>query len=121
MYNLKLITLAALLFVSQVLAGRIMYTTKVMNGGVDKKGTFERKAGLTILDEKDEEVTTLIGEWSKGEFKAHKNKTTNIIVVEPVVAASSKSEAVALNNKAQSIVMKNIAAAVKEDSAADSQ
>lgn len=108
MYNLKLITLAGLLLASQAIASRISYTAYNKSGGVNKSGNWETKAGGRIPDERDEEVTTDIGEWSNGRFSAAQNTRTGIIIVKALVDADDKTGATNLNNEAQQLVLQHV-------------
>lgn len=108
MYNLKLITFAALLLACQVFAARITYSAYNKSGGINKTGNWENKAGGRIPDDKDEELLNDIGDWSDGKFTASQNARTGVIIVKAVEAAEDKTGATNLNNEAQQLVIQHI-------------
>lgn len=108
MYNLKLLSFAALMLATQVCAGRISYSTSYKQGGIRGDGATEQKAGGTIPDDKDDLVLDNIKDWSNDRFKAKRNIRSQVIIVSSKEKVDSKDEALTANNDAQQLVNQHI-------------
>ncbi|KAH8694214.1 hypothetical protein BGW36DRAFT_430233 [Talaromyces proteolyticus] len=108
MYNLKFLTVAVFLLVSQVFAGRVTYTAYDKTGGISKKGKWEQKAGGSIPDDKDDDLIQNIGVWSSHQYTAARNARSGVIIVKAVQEGKNKNEATTLNNRGQQIVNEHI-------------
>ncbi|ESZ93675.1 hypothetical protein SBOR_5941 [Sclerotinia borealis F-4128] len=114
MYALKTVSLAFLLLVANVQAGRITYTCYNKTGGIKKDGILEQKAGGTIPDDQVDVVVTGMHTWSGGKYTAAVNTKSNVLIVKCVNKAANKNLATAANNEQQQLVNSHITRAKRD-------
>ncbi|KAJ8068721.1 hypothetical protein OCU04_002420 [Sclerotinia nivalis] len=115
MYAFKTLSLAFLLLVANVQAGKITYTCYNESGGVKKDGLLEQKAGGTIPDDQVQVVEDGMKKWSDGKYTASVNKRTKILVVKCVDKVANKVLATAANNEQQQLVNSHIKKTKRDD------
>lgn len=108
MYNLKLLSFAALLAASQAFAAQVSYSTVFTKGGADGHGGTESKKGV-IPNNKTQDVVHDLGTWSNHRFEAKLSPAIlQSVLVTSVKKVQTKDEAVKANNEAQSLIEKHI-------------
>ncbi|EDN91332.1 predicted protein [Sclerotinia sclerotiorum 1980 UF-70] len=115
MYAFKTLSLAFLLLVANVQAGKITYTCYNKTGGIKKDGLLEQKAGGTIPDDQVQVVEDGMKTWSHGKYTASVNKRTKILVVKCVEKVENKDLATAANNEQQQLVNSHIKKTKRDD------
>ncbi|CAD6440098.1 600589c3-efeb-4adc-b441-469ef6938a01 [Sclerotinia trifoliorum] len=115
MYAFKTLSLAFLLLVANVQAGKITYTCYNKTGGIKKDGLLEQKAGGTIPDDQVQVVEDGMKEWSNGKYAASVNKRTKILIVKCVEKVENKNLATAAINEQEQLVNKHIKKTKRDD------